>query len=258
MQAETVAVRTRSGEDLGAMSLDGLHRPPPKQRRTRSSTANFFNGQRSFSHIALERSQRINREITAPEVRLVAENGDQLGIKTTVEALRLAEEQNVDLVEIAPLAMPPVCKLMDYGKFRYREQKKAHEAKLKQKQIQVKEIKFRPGTDEGDYKIKLGKLIAVPRGRRQGEGDAALPRPRDGAQGVRRAAAGAGAKDLDAVGLVEQFPRLEGRQMVMVLAPKKKGAAAEAQAEGGKGRSRRSRRHAEEGCSKASRGVSAA
>ena len=76
-----------------------------------------------------------------------------------MEALRLAEEQNVDLVEIAPLAVPPVCKLMDYGKFRYREQKKAHEAKLKQKQIQVKEIKFRPGTDEGDYKIKLGKLI---------------------------------------------------------------------------------------------------
>ena len=75
-------------------------------------------------------------------------------------ALRLAEEQNVDLVEIAPLANPPVCKLMDYGKFRYREQKKAHEAKLKQKQIQVKEIKFRPGTDEGDYKIKLGKLIS--------------------------------------------------------------------------------------------------
>ena len=76
-----------------------------------------------------------------------------------MEALRLAEEANVDLVEIAPLANPPVCKLMDYGKFRYREQKKAHEAKLKQKQIQVKEIKFRPGTDEGDYKIKLGKLI---------------------------------------------------------------------------------------------------
>ena len=92
-------------------------------------------------------------------MRLVAENGDQLGIKPVVEALRLAEEQNVDLVEIAPLANPPVCKLMDYGKFRYREQKKAHEAKLKQKQIQVKEIKFRPGTDEGDYKIKLGKLI---------------------------------------------------------------------------------------------------
>ena len=155
-------------------------------------------------------------------MRLVAENGDQLGIKSTVEALRLAEEQNVDLVEIAPLANPPVCKLMDYGKFRYREQKKAHEAKLKQKQIQVKEIKFRPGTDEGDYKIKLGKLIQFLE-----EGDKAkvtlrfrgreMAHKEFGERLLQRVQ-----KDLDAVGLVEQFPRLEGRQMVMVLAPKKK------------------------------------
>jgi translation initiation factor IF-3 len=155
-------------------------------------------------------------------VRLVAENGDQLGIKTTLEALRLAEEANVDLVEIAPLANPPVCKLMDYGKFRYREQKKAHEAKLKQKQIQVKEIKFRPGTDEGDYKIKLGKLIEFLE-----EGDKAkvtlrfrgreMAHKEFGERLLQRVQ-----KDLDAVGLVEQFPRLEGRQMVMVLAPKKK------------------------------------
>ncbi len=192
-------------------------------RRQRSSTANFFNVLRSFSLIALERSQRINREITAPEVRLVAENGDQLGIKSVSEALRLAEEANVDLVEIAPLANPPVCKLMDYGKFRYREQKKAHEAKLKQKQIQVKEIKFRPGTDEGDYKIKLGKLLQFLE-----EGDKAkvtlrfrgreMAHKEFGERLLQRVQ-----KDLDAVGLVEQFPRLEGRQMVMVLAPKKKG-----------------------------------
>ena len=153
----------------------------------------------------------------------MAENGDQLGIKTVVEALRLAEEQNVDLVEIAPLAVPPVCKLMDYGKFRYREQKKAHEAKLKQKQIQVKEIKFRPGTDEGDYKIKLGKLIEFLE-----EGDKAkvtlrfrgreMAHKEFGERLLQRVQ-----KDLDAVGLVEQFPRLEGRQMVMVIAPKKKG-----------------------------------
>ena len=89
----------------------------------------------------------------------MAEDGEQLGIVSVADALRVAEERDVDLVEIAPLAKPPVCKLMDYGKFRYREQKKAHEAKLKQKQIQVKEIKFRPGTDEGDYKIKLRKLV---------------------------------------------------------------------------------------------------
>ncbi|HZE59932.1 MAG TPA: translation initiation factor IF-3 [Burkholderiales bacterium] len=178
---------------------------------------------RSFSLIALERSQRINREITAPEVRLVAENGDQLGIKTVVEALKLAEEANVDLVEIAPLANPPVCKLMDYGKFRYREQKKEHEAKRKQKQIQVKEIKFRPGTDEGDYKIKLQKLIEF-----LDQGDKAKVTLRFRGREMAHKEFGERLlervkKDLDAVGLVEQFPKLEGRQMVMVLAPKKKG-----------------------------------
>jgi translation initiation factor IF-3 len=153
---------------------------------------------------------------------LVAENGDQLGIKPTSEALRLAEEQNVDLVEIAPLAVPPVCKLMDYGKFRYREQKKAHEAKLKQKQIQVKEIKFRPGTDEGDYKIKLGKLIAFLE-----EGDKAKVTLRFRGREMAHQEFGIRLlervrKDLDEVGMVEQFPKLEGRQMVMVLGPKKK------------------------------------
>jgi translation initiation factor IF-3 len=172
--------------------------------------------------IALERSQRINGEITAPQLRLVAENGDQLGIVAVGDALRMAEEQNVDLVEIAPLAVPPVCKLMDYGKFRYREQKKAHEAKLKQKQIQVKEVKFRPGTDDGDYKIKVSKLIAFLE-----EGDKAkvtlrfrgreMAHQEFGMRVLERVKA-----DLEAVAVVEQFPKLEGRQMVMVLAPKKK------------------------------------
>ncbi|HTQ76967.1 MAG TPA: translation initiation factor IF-3 [Burkholderiales bacterium] len=172
--------------------------------------------------MTLDRSQRINGEITAPQVRLVAENGDQLGIVAVADALRMAEEQNVDLVEIAPLAVPPVCKLMDYGKFRYREQKKAHEAKLKQKQIQVKEIKFRPGTDEGDYKIKVGKLIQFLE-----EGDKAkvtlrfrgreMAHQEFGVRLLERVRA-----DLEGVAVVEQFPRLEGRQMVMVLAPKKK------------------------------------
>ena len=155
-------------------------------------------------------------------MRLVAENGAQLGIKPVSEALRLAEESNVDLVEIAPLAVPPVCKLMDYGKFRYREQKKAHEAKLKQKQIQVKEIKFRPGTDEGDYQIKLHKLLAFLE-----EGDKAKVTLRFRGREMAHQEFGIRLlervrKDLDAVGLVEQFPKLEGRQMVMVLAPKKK------------------------------------
>ncbi|MGD9953431.1 MAG: translation initiation factor IF-3 [Burkholderiales bacterium] len=172
--------------------------------------------------MALERSQRINGEITAPQVRLVGENAEQLGIVTVAEALRMAEERNVDLVEIAPMAQPPVCKLMDYGKFRYREQKKAHEAKLKQKQIQVKEIKFRPGTDEGDYKIKLGKLLQFLE-----DGDKAkvtlrfrgreMAHQEFGVRLLERVKA-----DLEGVGVVEQFPKLEGRQLVMVLAPKKK------------------------------------
>ncbi len=195
---------------------------PGRSPGERDSTAVFFNALRSFSLIALERSQRINREITAPEVRLVAENGDQLGIKPVLEALRLAEEANVDLVEIAPLANPPVCKLMDYGKFRYREQKKEHEAKRKQKQIQVKEIKFRPGTDEGDYKIKLQKLIDF-----LNEGDKAKVTLRFRGREMAHKEFGERLldrvrKDLDAVGVVEQFPKLEGRQMVMVLAPKRK------------------------------------
>jgi translation initiation factor IF-3 len=125
-------------------------------------------------------------------------------------------------VEIAPLARPPVCKLMDYGKFRYREQKKAHEAKLKQKQIQVKEIKFRPRTDEGDYKIKLGKLVQFLE-----EGDKVkvtlrfrgreMAHQEFGFRVLERVKA-----DLEPYGAVEQFPKMEGRQMVMVLGPKKK------------------------------------
>ena len=108
--------------------------------------------------IATDRTQRINIEINAPEVRLIGANGEQVGIVPIAQAMKMAEEAEVDLVEIAPLAKPPVCKLMDYGKFKYREAKKAHEAKLKQKQIHVKEVKFRPGTDEGDYQIKLRNL----------------------------------------------------------------------------------------------------
>mgnify|MGYP000972689557 CR=1 FL=1 len=136
--------------------------------------------------------------------------------------MRLAEEKEVDLVEIAPTAQPPVCRLMDYGKFKYQEQKKAHEAKLKQKIIQVKEVKFRPGTDEGDYAVKLRnlqrfledgdktKITLRFRGREMAHqefGIRLLERVRN---------------DLDEIGQVEQFPKLEGRQMIMVIAPKKK------------------------------------
>lgn len=133
----------------------------------------------------------------------------------------MAEERDVDLVEIAPLANPPVCRLMDFGKFKYREAKKAHEAKLKQKQIQVKEVKFRPGTDEGDYQIKLRNLIRFLE-----EGDKTKVtlrfRGREMAHqefGVRLLARVR--EDLDPYGTVEQFPKMEGRQLIMVLAPKK-------------------------------------
>jgi len=152
----------------------------------------------------------------------VAEDGEQLGIVQVADALQAAEERDVDLVEIAPLAVPPVCKLMDFGKFRYREQKKAHEAKLKQKQIQLKEIKFRPRTDSGDYRIKLGKLTEFLEA-----GDKAkvtlrfrgreMAHQEFGKRVLERVKA-----DLEEIGVVEQFPKMEGRQMVMVIAPKKK------------------------------------
>ena len=151
----------------------------------------------------------------------MGEEGEQLGIVAIRDALRLAEEKEVDLVEIAPLAKPPVCKLMDYGKFKYREQKKAHEAKLKQKQIQVKEIKFRPGTDEGDYQIKLRNLIKF-----LDEGDKTkitlrfrgreMAHQEFGQRLLERVK-----NDLEPYGTVEQWPKMEGRQLIMVLAPKK-------------------------------------
>ena len=103
--------------------------------------------------------QRINREITAPEVRLIGIDGEAIGVVKLSEALALAEEKETDLVEIAPTAEPPVVRIMDFGKFKYQEAKRQHEAKLKQKVIQVKEVKFRPGTDDGDYGVKLRNLI---------------------------------------------------------------------------------------------------
>jgi translation initiation factor IF-3 len=153
---------------------------------------------------------------------LVGEEGEQLGIVTVREALAMAEEREVDLVEISPTAQPPVCKLMDYGKFKYQQSKKKHEAKLKQKQIQVKEIKFRPGTDDGDYNVKLRSLI-----RFLTEGDKAKItlrfRGREMAhQDIGLALLKRVEADLAEVGTVEQFPKLEGRQMVMMIAPKKK------------------------------------
>lgn len=154
-------------------------------------------------------------------MRLIDADGGQVGVVPLAKALADAEAAELDLVEIAPLAKPPVCRIMDYGKFKYHEAKKQHEAKLKQKQIQIKEVKFRPGTDEGDYKIKMRNLI-----RFIGDGDKVKVtlrfRGREMAYqefGIRlleRIKA-----ETEEIATVEQFPKLEGRQMVMMLAPKK-------------------------------------
>ncbi len=169
-----------------------------------------------------DKDTRINEEITAPEIRLIGVDGEQVGIVSLASANKMAEEAGVDLVEIAPTAKPPVCRIMDYGKYKYAEAKKRHEAKLKQKQIQVKEVKFRPGTDEGDYQIKVRNLIRFLE-----EGDKTKVTLRF--RGREMAHQEFGVKllerirtDLDPFGVVEQMPKLEGRQMIMVLSPKKK------------------------------------
>ena len=155
-------------------------------------------------------------------MRLIGVEGEQIGIVTLEVAVSMADEAEIDLVEIAPTAQPPVCRLMDYGKFRYQESKKKHEAKLKQKQVQIKEVKFRPNTDDGDYNIKLRNLINF-----LAEGDKAKVTLRF--RGREMAHQEFGIRllervrdDLEAYAVVEQFPRMEGRQMVMVLSPRKK------------------------------------
>ncbi len=175
--------------------------------------------------IALPKSNRLNEEITTPQVRLLGPEGEQLGVVAIRDALAQAEEAELDLVEIAPTASPPVCRIMDYGKFKYQEAKRQHEAKLKQKQVQVKEIKLRPGTDENDYQIKMRNMV-----RFLGEGDKVkvtlrfrgreLSHQEFGMRQLERVKA-----DLVEIGLVEQMPKMEGRQMVMVIAPAKKAPA---------------------------------
>ncbi len=164
----------------------------------------------------------MNEDILDPNVRLIDAEGENVGVVATVEALRIAGEAALDLVEISPNAQPPVCRVMDYGKFKFEQNKKAHQAKKKQKQIQVKEIKFRPGTEEGDYKVKLRKLTEFLQ-----DGDKTkitiryrgreMQHKELGAQLLDRIEA-----DLSEYGDVEQRPKMEGRQLIMVLSPLKK------------------------------------
>lgn len=164
---------------------------------------------------------RRNHDITAPEVRLIDAAGEQAGIVSIEAALAAAQEASLDLVEISPHAEPPVVKVMDFGKYRFDQKKKLNESRKKQKQVKVKEVKFRPGTDIGDYNIKLRNLIKFLengdrtkvtlrfRGREMAHQELGL-------ELLKRVEG-----DLKDIGTVEQFPKMEGRQMIMVVAPKK-------------------------------------
>ncbi len=173
------------------------------------------------TRIAADKKNRVNDDIASPEVRLITADGENVGVVPIDEARQRASDSQLDLVEIVPNAEPPVCRVMDFGKYLFDLNKKKSAAKKKQKQVQVKEIKFRPGTDDGDYEIKLrslkrfldnGDKVKVTlrfRGREMAHQEL-------GGQMLKRVEA-----DLSEMGSVEQFPKMEGRQMVMVIAPKR-------------------------------------
>jgi len=165
---------------------------------------------------------RRNEEISAPQLRVIGADGSQAGVMSRYDALQMASAAELDLVEVSPTAEPPVVRIMDYGKFLFEQNKKAHSAKRKQKQIQVKEVKFRPGTGESDYQIKLRNLT-----RFLTEGDKAKVtlrfRGREMVhQDIGRKLLDRVSSDLALHAVVEQNPLMEGKQMVMVFAPKKK------------------------------------
>ena len=169
-----------------------------------------------------KRENRLNDEIDLPQVRLVGADGEPVGVVTIEEALDMSYEANLDLVEIVPNAGPPVCRIMDYGKFIFEKSKQKAAAKKKQKQVHIKEIKFRPGTDIGDYQVKLRNLIRFLE-----DGDKTKVtmrfRGREMAhQEIGRDLLERVKKDLEEYGSVESFPKMEGRQMIMVIAPLRK------------------------------------
>ncbi len=172
--------------------------------------------------IAEEKQARLNDEITAPEVRLIDQDGEQKGIVSLAAAMQAAEDTELDLVEIVPNAAPPVCRLMDYGKYKFQQKKKLHEQRKKQRQIHIKEMKFRPGTEQGDYQVKLKKLIQfIEAGDRakvtvrfRGREMAHMELGRELLKRIE--------EDMQEVATVDQYPQSEGRQMTMLLVPKKK------------------------------------
>ncbi|NJO12810.1 MAG: translation initiation factor IF-3 [Gammaproteobacteria bacterium] len=165
---------------------------------------------------------RRNEEILSPQLRVIDADGGQAGVMSRAEALQMAQSAELDLVEVSPTADPPVCRIMDFGKFLFEQNKKAHSAKRKQKQIHIKEVKFRPGTEEADYQVKLRNLT-----RFLTEGDKAKVtlrfRGREMVhQDIGRKLLARVQGDLAELSVVEQQPLMEGRQMVMMFAPKKK------------------------------------
>ena len=172
--------------------------------------------------IATEKSNRKNTEIRVPRVRVIGADGEQVGVLERDAALSMAQDAGLDLVEIQPTADPPVCRIMDFGKFKFEMQKKAHAAKRKTKQVEIKELKFRPSTEDGDYNVKLRnlrrfleegdkvKIVVRFKGREMAHTEL-------GEQMVKRIQA-----DIVNESTIESFPRFEGRQMVMMVAPKKK------------------------------------
>ena len=163
---------------------------------------------------------RANRDIRVPKVRLIDATGDNVGVVSTEEAIEMAFEVGLDLVEISPNADPPVCKILDLGKFKYEAQKKANIARKKQKTIDVKEIKMRPNIDEHDYQVKLRSMT-----RFFGDGDKVKVtlrfRGREMAhQDLGRQVLERVQEDMGELAKVEAFPKMEGRQMIMVMAPK--------------------------------------
>ena len=184
-EAGAVAVRSRSGEDLGSMSAGGFRRPAGDREPALIRLGSFlsFIGGRGIATPDNKRNRR-NHEIRVPQVRVIDAEGEQVGIVTRDEALAMAEEAGLDLVEIQPNADPPVCRIMDFGKHKFEQQKKANAARKKTKKIEIKEVKFRPNTDVGDYQIKLRNILRFLEDGRQGQGDHPLPRPRDGAPGA--------------------------------------------------------------------------
>ncbi len=195
---------------------------------------------------------RVNERIRVPEVRLVGPNGEQVGIVRIEDALRLAQEADLDLVEVAPTARPPVCKLMDFGKFKYETAQKAREARRNQAQTVIKEMKLRPKIDPHDYDTKKGhvvrflrqgdkvKITIMFRGREQS-------RPELGFRLLQRLA-----EDIADLGFVESQPRQDGRNMIMVVTPHKRKSEARADVEADKAR-RAAEREADRAAERAER-----